>query len=120
MKEYNILRKKALLSMFGTFAFSLIVGIILTCEVYLDEDLKTDDWLYGRSGFPAFIMFIGFIIFSTIVLIIEFKYTRKQSSVEVKSSNKQLEEDVQAEKDRAFSSNNQDILRAQGMWFKKG
>ena len=104
--------------MFGTFAVSLIVGIGLTCMVYLNEDLNADDWLYGRSGFPAFIMLIGFIIFSAVVLIIEFKYTRKQSPVEVKSSNKQLEEDVQAEKDRAFSSNNQDILRAQGKWFK--
>jgi hypothetical protein len=65
-------------------------------------------------------MFVEFIIFSILVVLIEYNFFRKEKPVLVTStlSEKTLEEDVQAEKTRAFSSDNTDILKAQGLWYK--
>ena len=66
-------------------------------------------------------MFVEFIIFSILVVLIEYNFFRKDKPVPANSatlSEKNLEEDVQAEKTRAFSSDNTDILKTQGLWYK--
>ena len=65
-------------------------------------------------------MFVEFIIFSILVVLIEYNFFRKDKPVPASSATpeKNLEEDVQAEKTRAFSSDNTDILKAQGLWYK--
>ena len=63
-------------------------------------------------------MFVEFIIFSVLVVLIEYNFFRKEKPVPITASTKTLEEDVQGEKNRAFSHENNDILKAQGLWYK--